>query len=483
MTQLHELTALEQAIALRRREVSAVELVEHYLARIEAAGDRVGAYVTVTGESARDQAGAADEVLRDGGEGLSPLHGVPIAIKDLTMTAGVRTTFGSAAFADFVPPVDADVVRLLREAGTISLGKTTTSEFGISLHAEGLVAPPARNPWAPEHTAGGSSGGSAAAVAAGLVPIAHGNDGGGSVRIPASICGLVGFKPSRGLVSNGPVGSAAFGLPTNGCLGRTVADVAALLDAMAVPQLGEPLPAPARPDGGFLPAALRPDAVPPLKVGRFTAPMLADVQVHPACLDAVELAARALAAAGHEVIDVPGLLDQESADRFVSMWAALAVQAPVPADREGELLPLTRWIRELGAALPVPRLMQDLGMIQAGVRRALRDLADVDILLCPTLAAPQAKIGYFTETGDPAEDFERQKRFSPYCAAYNVTGQPAVSLPVGRTTEGFPVGAMLAAGVGEDALLLAVAAQVEQATAGGHPAPWRATASATVNLE
>jgi amidase len=485
VTQLHELTALEQAVALRRGEVSAAELIEHYLARIGAAGDAVGAFVTVTEDSARRQAAAADEALRDGGEGLPALYGVPTAVKDLTLTAGVRTTFGSAAFEDFVPAVDADVVRLLREAGTISLGKTTTSEFGISLHAEGRVAPPARNPWAPEYTAGGSSGGAAAAVAAGLVPVAHGNDGGGSVRIPASICGLVGFKPSRGLVSTGPLGSGSFGLPTHGAIGRSVADVAALLDAMCVPQLGEPHPVPARPDGGYLPAALRPDAVPALRVGRFTAPMLAEVEAHADCRAAVDAAAAALERAGHEVVDVPGLLDPELAERFESVWAALAVQAVVPDDRVDRLTPITRWMRERGAALSVPQLLADLAAIQAEVRRALRGLAEVDLLLCPTLAVPQARLGYFTETGDPAEDFDRQKRFSPYCAAYNVTGQPAVSLPVGRTADGLPVGAMIAAGLGEDALLLAVAAQVEQAAAAdlGHPAPWRGTASATVNTD
>ncbi|MCM0675102.1 amidase, partial [Micromonospora phytophila] len=252
MAEPHDLTALEQAAAIARGEISSAELVEHHLERVEALGDTVGAFVTVTPELARAAAKAADAVPADR---RGPLHGVPTAIKDLTLTAGVRTTFGSAAFADFVPPVDADVVRFMRAAGLVSLGKTTTSELGCSLYSEGLVAPPARNPWDLAYTAGGSSGGAAAAVAAGLVPVAQGSDGGGSLRIPASLCGLVGYKPSRGLVSGGPIGFGAYGLPTNGPIGRTVTDVAALLDVMAQPVAGEPYLAPAAPAGGWSAAA------------------------------------------------------------------------------------------------------------------------------------------------------------------------------------------------------------------------------------
>jgi amidase len=398
---------------------------------------------------------------------------VPIAIKDLTLTAGVRTTFGSAAFADFVPTVDADVVALLRAAGTVSLGKTTTSEMGCSLYSEGEVAPPARNPWDPRFTAGGSSGGAAAAVAAGLVPFAQGSDGGGSIRIPAAICGLVGFKPSRGLVSGGPIGFGAFGLTTPGPITRTVADAAAMLDAIAVPMPGEPYPAPPVPSGGFL-AAARAASPGRLRVGRFTDPVLADVAVHPACLAAVEIAAKAMAAAGHEVVEVPAPFSPEIAPLFEVLWYALAT-SPVPPDREGELLPLTRWLRARAAMLSAGELMQALAALQDRVRRALRALTDVDLLLSPTLAAPRAPVGWFTETGDPADDFTRQKEFSPYCAVYNVTGQPAVTVPVAQTADGLPVGAMLAGRVGDDARLLAVAAELEQAVGwpDRHPAIWR----------
>jgi len=477
MAQPHDLTALEQAEAIRRRELSSVELVEHYLARIEAHGETVGAFVTVTTDLARAQAKAADDAPV---EGRPPLRGVPTAIKDLAMTAGVRTTFGSAAFADFVPPVDTDVVALLRAAGTVSLGKTTTSELGVSLYSEGRVAPPARNPWGLAYTAGGSSGGAAAAVAAGLVPFAQGSDGGGSVRIPAALCGLVGYKPSRGVISGGPLGFGAFGLPTPGPLARTVTDAAAMLDAMAVPMPGEPYLAPPPPEGGYLAAARRPG--PRLRVGRFTTPMLAgDQPVDPACAGAVDVAAATLAAAGHEVVEVASPLGPEVWPLFEIIWYVLAL-APVPPDRESELLPLTRLMRERGASVSVPQLMTTLAELQVQVRRGLRATAGYDLLLCPTLAAPQARVGAFTEAGDPALDFDMQRRFSPYCAVFNVTGQPSVSLPV-ALTGGMPVGVLLTGRPGADGTLLAAAAELESALGWGdrHPEIWRATPSATVN--
>ena len=483
MAELHDLTLREQAEAIRRREVSAAELVDHYLARIEAYDRELGAFVTVTADAARARARAADGATAAGAGPLPPMHGVPIAIKDLTLTKGVRTTFGSRVFATFVPSEDADVVTALYDAGAISLGKTATSEFGNSLYCETDLGPPTRNPWAPDCTAGGSSGGAAAAVAAGLVAAAQGNDGGGSLRIPAAICGLVGFKPSRGVVSGGPLGSGAFGLPTNGPIARTVADAAALLDAMAVPFPGEPYLPPPPPDGGYLAAATRADPGRRLRIGRWTTPMLADARVDPACLAAVDAAAAALAAAGHEVEDVAPPVDPAASDLFETLWRVLALATPVPPEREGELQPVTRWLRERGREVSVPRLLVVLAEVQAEVRAGARRLSGYDLLLSPTLAAPQAPVGWFTATGDPAEDFARQKRFSPYCAVYNITGQPAVSLPYGLTDRGAPVGVMLAARPGEDGLLWRAAAQLEASSpvAGRHPPLWYGSGSDTVN--
>jgi amidase len=478
MTDLHDLSALDQAAAIARGELSSAELVDHYLRRVAAYGDQVGAFVTVTADEARAQAKAADEVPVPA---RGPLHGVPTAIKDLTMTAGVRTTFGSAAFQDFVPPVDADVVRFMRDAGLVSLGKTTTSELGNSLHSEGLVAPPARNPWDLSYTAGGSSGGAAAAVAAGLVPLAQGSDGGGSVRIPAAICGLVGYKPSRGLVSGGPLGFGAFGLPTHGPIARTVADAAALLDVMAVPVPGEPYAAPPAPPEGFLAAARSADPG-RLRIGRFTAPMLADTPVDPACVAAVDRAAAALEAAGHEVAEAPSPLTPDLWPLFEVLWYALAL-SPVPAEREELLLPITRHLRARAARIGAGQLMATLTELQTQVRRGIARTAGFDLLLCPTLAGTQAPVGWFTAAGDPADDFDKQRRFSPYCAVFNVTGQPSVSVPGSTTEDGLPVGVLLSGAYGADARLLAAAAQLEAGIGDRdrHPGMWRAASSDTVS--
>ncbi|MEU8088749.1 amidase [Micromonospora sp. NPDC049101] len=478
MAEPHDLTALEQAAAIAQGELSSVDLVEHALRRVAALGDTVGAFVTVTEDLARQAARAADAVPA---EARGPLHGVPTAIKDLTLTAEVRTTFGSAAFVDFVPPVDADVVRFIKAAGLVSLGKTTTSELGSSLYSEGRVAPPARNPWQLAYTAGGSSGGAAAAVAAGLVTVAQGSDGGGSLRIPASLCGLVGYKPSRGLVSGGPLGFGAFGLPTSGPLGRTVTDVAALLDVMAVPVPGEPYLPPTAPPGGYLAAARRAEPG-RLRIGRFTTPMLADEPVHPDCVAAVDRAAALLTAAGHEVVEVTPPLGPAAWPLFEILWYVLAL-TPVPPQREAELLPLTRWLRARGAEISAGTLAATLGELQAQVRLGARRTAGCDLLLCPTLAAPQAPVGWFTADGDPAADFDRQRRFSPYCAIFNVTGDPSVSLPMGTTSDGLPVGVLLTGRYGDDTRLIATAAQLEHSSDGWdrHPAIWRAVDSANVN--
>lgn len=479
---MHELTMLEQAAAIRRRELSAVELVDHYLGRIAAYDGTLGAFVTVTGERARQQARAADDLQRRDPDRLPPLHGVPIAIKDLTHTAGVRTTFGSAALADFIPREDADVVTALGSAGTISLGKTNTSEFGNSLYCETALGPPTRNPWDPSCTAGGSSGGAAAAVAAGLVAAAQGSDGGGSVRIPAAICGLVGFKPTRGVVPTGPVGFGGLGLPTDGPITRTVTDAAAMLDAMAMPVPGEPYFQPPAPAGGYLAAARR-EAPPRQRIGVWLAPVLADTTPDPACEAAVVAAADHLRAAGHEVVEVDPPLGRDAGRLFGTVWRALALAAPVPPGAEDRLLPVTRWLRERGREVTIGQLFGALAGLQARVRAGTRRLAGVELLLSPVLASPQAPVGWFSETGDPAEDFARQARFSPYCAVYNLTGQPAVSLPVGATAQGLPVGVMLAAAPGADGLLLQIAAGLERAApwAHRHPPQWAGVDSATVN--
>ncbi|MDQ1670539.1 MAG: amidase [Actinomycetota bacterium] len=464
MSDLHDLTALEQAAAIGAGEVSSLELTEHYLARIDKFSDTVGAFITVTADLAREQARARDIEVRRG-ELRSPLHGVPVPVKDLNLTAGIRTTFGSTVFADFAPDVDDHVVSLLRDAGTVLLGKTNTPEMGLPCYTENAIAPPARTPWDLERMAGGSSGGAAAAVAAGLAPVAHGNDGGGSVRIPASCCGLVGLKPSRGRISGGPVKGDVSGLPVEGALARTVLDAAALLDVMARPMPGDPHWAPPLPPGEtFAGHAARPPGR--LRVGRFAAPVIAEATLHPEVQLAYDEASRLLEALGHEVEDVDLPVPPSVVPLFETVWSVLSTLAPVDPDREAELQPLTRHLRGRGRAVDATTFALAVIGLQGVARHMIATTASYDVLLSPTLAQPPLPVGAIRNEADPARDFEDNKRFTPFTAIYNLTGQPAISLPLHWTDEGLPVGVMLAGRPAGEAGLLAVAAQLEAA------APW-----------
>jgi len=455
MGDLHDLTALEQGELVRRREVSPLELVEHYLERADRL-DSVGAFVTLTPGQARDRAAAL-------GQGESPLFGVPTAIKDLNLTAGVRTTFGSEAFRDFVPEISDGVTLSLEAAGMVSIGKTSTPEFGSPCYTEPAVAPPAVTPYDRSRMAGGSSGGAAAAVAAGLVPVAQGSDGGGSIRIPASCCGLVGLKPSRGRISGHPMYGDPVGLATAGSLARTVRDAAALLDVLAGRRPGDPFWA-APPSAPFLAACDREPGR--LRIARFIEPMIAEALVDPECVTAWEDASRLLESLGHEVVDVAVPLAHDAVPVFETCWSVLTALSIVPPEREHLLRPLTRWLTERGRAVSGPEFGLAIGAMRRFAAEALTRLAPYDAVLTPTVATPPPPVGALRDDDDPAADFEAQKSFTPWTSAWNVTGMPAVSLPLHWTADGLPVGVMLAARPAEEELLLALAAQVEAA------APW-----------
>jgi amidase len=462
--ELHDLTALEQAAAVRRGEVSPVDLVEHYLDRIDRLNESVGAFVTVTADAARAQAKEAERAVGAGAD-LPPLHGVPTAIKDLNLVAGVPARLGSTLYAEFVPPIDDHVVTLLRAAGTISLGKTNTPEFGLPCYTETAVAPPARTPWDLELSAGGSSGGSAAAVAAGLVPFAQGSDGAGSVRIPASVCGLVGIKVARGRVSNGPLAGDITGLAWNGPIARTVRDAATMLDAIAVPMPGDPHWAPPLPAGEtFAGHAEREPGR--LRIGRHCTPPVPDAEVHRDCRRAWEEASRLLADLGHEIEDVTPPFDGGVVPMFETVFAVAAHGVPVDPARVDELQPFTRWLRNRGAAVSAAAFLLALGTLQMISRQGLAQLAGYDAILTPTLAQPPRPVGWFGADG-PEEDFARQKRFTPFAAVYNVTGQPAVTVPLHWTEAGLPIGVMLAGRPADEATLISLSAQLEAAR------PWR----------
>lgn len=459
MGEIHDLTALEQGAAVAAGEVSPTDLVAHYAARV----DDVGAFITLTHDLALDHARRLEAMGRPAGVG--PLWGVPTGIKDLHPTAGVRTTFGSASYADHVPAVSDNVVLSLEAAGMPSLGKTNTPEFGSPCYTEPDVAPPAVTPWDRTRTAGGSSGGAAAAVAAGLLPVAPGSDGGGSIRIPASCCGLVGLKPTRGRISAAPTYGDPVGLATSGSLARTVRDAAALLDVLAGRRVGDPYWAPA-PAGTFLAAC---DVEPGrLRVGRFLTPVITDVEVHPESVTAYESASRLLAGLGHDVEDVPVPIPREAVADFETCWSVLTAMSQAPEGREHQLRPLTRWLSERGRAVSGPELGLAIGQLRRHAAAALEALAPYDAVLTPTLASPPVPVGALRDDEHPERDFEAQKAFTPWTSAWNVTGMPAVSLPLHWSDSGLPVGVMLAARPAEEELLLGLAAQVEAT------APWAA---------
>lgn len=473
------LDATAWAVALRDGSVGCVDLVERHLARVDELDERLGAFVTRTPEAALAAAAAADTRLvaarRDGSvDRLPPLFGVPTAVKDLADTAGVRTTLGSAVFADRVPETDAEIVVRIRAAGLISLGKTNTPEFGCPCYTEPDVAPPARTPWDPTRSAGGSSGGAGAAVAAGLVPLAHATDGGGSIRIPASVCGLVGLKPSRGRISGAPSFGDVLGLATQGCLTRTVRDSAAFLDAVAGPSTGEPSWAPPLPRGRSFRAAC--DVEPPrLRIGRCLDPVLAAGPVDPACVAAYEEASALLESLGHEVVDVPLALAPGTGEQFLVVWGVLAALTPVPADREHLLRPLTRWLRGVAGGADAMTLAHAQIAIRGAAARILESTAGFDAVLTPTLAGLPATVGGLRDDADPERDFFAQSAWTPWTALWNMTGSPAISLPLSwhRTAAGtvLPVGIMLAGRPAGEEALLSLAAQLERARPWAHRQP------------
>ena len=466
MAQIHDLTVLELAAAVRRRELSPTEITGHYLDRIERLNAEVGAFYTVTADLAREQASQAEKAVARVGDpsALPPLTGVPIPIKDMNMVAGVRETLGSLVYADNVPTEDDHVTAALRAAGAVITGKTATPEFGLPCYTETAIGPPARTPWDLSRSAGGSSGGAGAAVASGLAPAAQGSDGGGSIRIPASVCGLFGLKPTRGRISHAPIVPDIAGLSTDGSLARSVADAALLLDVMTGNRDGDMYTVPPLPDGEtFLGHARREPGR--LRIGR-TKVNAVGAEVHPDCVAAYEDASALLASLGHEVIDMQQPFTAEAVPAFEKLWYAMATLTPVGPDREDRLLPLTRYLRDRGKEMRVPDLIFAQAYLQLVSRGAWKILNEYDVVLTPTLALPPAPVGWFDEVA-PAENFERQKRFTPFAAMYNITGQPAVNLPLYWTSGGLPIGVMLAGPMGGEGLLISLSAQLEAAR------PWK----------
>jgi len=453
----------ELAALVRGGEVSARELAETSLRRIEALDPELGAFVEVDADGAL---AAADRV---GPGDARPYAGVPVAIKANTAVEGLLQTMGSRLLAGHRPDHDAYLVRRLRDAGFVVMGMTNLPEFGILPTTEPRHGGPSRNPWDPERTPGGSSGGSAAAVAAGMVPVAHANDGGGSTRIPAACCGLVGLKASRGRVSRGPDQGDAF-LVVDGVLTRTVAETAALLDVLAGYEAGDSTWAPPPVDPYAAAAAREPGR---LRIACSAANVLG-APVDPECERAMRAAAEHLAGLGHEVTEAgPPMPGREMLALFtgifgpaVSLGMAYGELLAGRPPAEDEIEPLSRAIRGIAGSMSATDYLGTLTRLQAYARRVVTFFADHDVLLTPALAERPLRIGECTGTGpDPMADFARSGRFTPYTAPFNVTGQPALTLPVAFGDDGLPTSVQLVARpLGEDTLL-SLAAQLEAAVA------------------
>jgi amidase len=459
-------TAVEQAALVRAGEISARELVEASLRAIEALNPTLNAFVTLCGERALKE---ADGVLPGD---QRPFCGVPIGIKDLlSATEGVATTEGSLAFGDWVADHDSAHVRRLRGAGAIMVGKTNTPELGLRPVTENSRFGATRNPWDPTLSAGGSSGGSASAVGSGMVALADASDLGGSIRIPAACCGLVGLKPSLGRVSIGPdYGDLAGGMPADGVLTRTVMDTAAALDVIAGYEPGDRHRAPA-PPAAYADAA-RSAAPGRLKVGLcVTAPGGVPVDPQPAA--AATAAADLLASLGHEVREVAPRWDDET---FASSWGTYMTGTAQhlirvverlrgrPVD-PGRLEPATRaWLVD-SAPIPLIEHLEAGERLWAFTRRLLDGWKDDEVLVTPTLTRLPAPIGGIRSQAGVTDD---AARFSALVRIWNVTGQPAISLPMAETDDGVPIGVQLVAAPGRDDVLIGLASQLE-AAAGWKP--------------
>jgi amidase len=479
---MHDIAFLDgtaQAELVRRKEVKPIELVDAAIERIERLNPTLNAVITPMYEEARR---VASGPLPDG-----PFTGVPYLLKDLGAEyAGTRLTEGSALLQDYVSDHDTELVIRLKKAGLIILGKTSTPEFGLLPTSEPRLFGPAHNPWDPTRTTGGSSGGSGAAVASAMLPIAHGNDGGGSIRIPASCCGVFGLKPTRARTPMGPdLAEDWHGLVIGHALTRSVRDSAALLDATVGPDVGDPYWAPP-PERAFIKEV---GAEPGRLRIAFTADGGGTVAVHADCVAAVKDAAALCAELGYEVEEASPELDQERITNSVIglITASTTAQVDYWARRSGrtpteELLePYTWALYQAGRQ----RLASEYILGVQDLQRLSRDIArfflDFDVWLTPTLAEPPPPLGSFDPTpGNPLQGLFRAAAFMPFTPICNVTGQPAMSVPLYWNDEGLPIGVHFASRFGDEAALFRLAAQLEQARpwAGRRPAVSAATAGA-----
>ncbi|MDJ0595098.1 MAG: amidase [Pleurocapsa sp. MO_226.B13] len=454
LTDLAFAPALEQAQLIKERQITPLELTELYLSRIEQYDSQLGSFYYVARQSAIADAQQKTEQLAQTVDTryLPPFFGVPIGIKDLRSVANMPITYGIAALKEQMATYDEGVVTKIREAGFIILGKTATSQLGSFPYTEPEGFAPTRNPWNLEYTPGGSSGGSAAAVAAGLCSLALGGDGGGSIRGPASCCGLVGIKPSRGRISFAPVGDRLSGLGTHGILTRTVADAAAFIDIASGYITGDPYWLPKSPVP-FI-AAVK-EILPPLKIG-FINSLLPIGEPASECQQSVTKVVQKLTEMGHQVspqaIDLAPLIEP-----FTTVWASAINASGIPPEA---LSPMNQWISTKSGT--AGEYLQAVTQMQLFAREVVSLFARIDILVAPTYMHPTIKVGEWANL-DPETTLQRITNWIFPCPAFNVTGQPVINIPTGFDRNNVPLGVQLVGKPNAEATIIALASALEQA--------------------
>lgn len=483
MSELHDLSAVTQRRMLASGELRSLDLVNHYLERIAARNNDLRAFVTVTADAARERAEQLDSARESGDSAAAnihaaPLWGMPFGDKDLTDRAGVPTSFGSRAMAGYVATETAATPVAMDAAGGVSVGKTNTPEFGFPCYTENLLdGGVARNPWDLTRGPGGSSGGAAVATAAGLIPFAPGSDGGGSIRIPAAACGLVGLKPSRGRVPGGSGVDALAGLTVEGPIARSIEDVALLLDGM-IPRREDgsqrdqfSLTAPGG-ESSYLESLFAPPRR--LKIGWNTWSPWAtdyDITLEDGARSALEETLRLVERLGHVVEWVEPRPFPEYVRAFRTIWQGGASALPLDESTLERVEPLTRWIIEQGRELPARSVVEALRTLSSFERQIIADYDSFDVVLTPSLAMSPRPIGWYDDT-DGNVNFIQQCQYTPYTSYLNVAGLPAVTLPV--AADPLPWGVQAIGRPGAESTLLRFGRELERELSWTerHPVGW-----------
>jgi amidase len=453
MKNLEFISALDLSKLIHGKEISPLELIEFYENRIKTIDSQLGSFAYVAIESAIEEAKIKTEILgRTQDTSILPLFfGIPTAIKDLYPVKGMPISYGNGFIKEKIAEYDCGLVMKIKQGGFIIIGKTATSELGSLPYIESVGLPPCRNPWDLEYTSGGSSGGAAAAVAAGLIPVAPASDGGGSVRGPAFCCGLVGLKPSRGRISNAPVGDYQGGIATHGCLSRTVMDSAALLDIISGYTTGDPYWLP-NPHMSFLDAITQDTGN--LKIA-FATSVLPSGKADEILQQQVKNIAHHLENMGHSLTEAcPDFTPL--VEPFVTIWQSSITGSGFP---EQILTPMNRWLRERSQDLG--GYLRALHQMQVISRQIVAFFADFDILLLPTYLKPPIKVGTW-ENLSPEDTLQHIIDWITPCPPFNATGQPAIAIPTGFTEKGIPIGVQLIGKPSDEVTILQLAYQIEK---------------------